>query len=430
MNRRKIESLLKGRVVVRPSKQFRDDDGRKNAPSGRTIPSEEGLIKAKGVTKVQKPSTTAKVSVQTTKIITGLKSGGKRYRRIKVLRWWVMPSIFFLPLGVILIEYYLGKRITLEDVKEVYYQQFGVDPWDIELGPVLGSPPSIGNITYSSRSVECLGNLRNMINLHNPKSHYLTSRKIPMMVHQRANSRCLSRKFYMSSVQWASKLKRWSYYLHDDISVNQLLLDNFYPEFPLLHTVVSSSHCLPEPLVSTRLGSDLWAFLILWVFGGVYVDLNYSPGSFTVSTITPNDDGFFFFDTATQEISTKFMAASPRHPIFFYAIQHILDEVVYGSRSTFNFTGQTVLYQAFHDFQGIGRLEEATLLNKRTYQGVNHRSARIVGDLESVGLVKPVFRSHVDLVREYADMGSVLPMETTTKSNARGCLMQMFHSTE
>jgi hypothetical protein len=196
-----------------------------------------------------------------------------------------------------------------------------------------------------------------------------------------------------------------------------------------LHTVVTSSHCLPEPLVSTKLGSDLWAFLTLWVFGGVYVDLNYSPVGFTTSTIPSTDDGIFFVDPVTQQLSTDVMAASPRHPIFFYAIHHLLDQLVYGRMGAFNITGQSALFQAFQDFQGTGP-DKATLLNKGIYQGPNQRSVRVVGDLQSEGLVKTVFPSKDDLVKEYADMGSVLPMETTTISHTGDCLMQMFRRTE
>ena len=53
----------------------------------------------------------------------------KRFRRVKVLRWWVLPTIFFVPLGILWMEYYIGKLISIDDVKDVYYQQLGIDPF-------------------------------------------------------------------------------------------------------------------------------------------------------------------------------------------------------------------------------------------------------------------------------------------------------------
>jgi hypothetical protein len=123
----------------------------------------------------------------------------KRFRRVKVLRWWVLPAIFFVPLCILLIEYYIGKLISIDDVKDVYYQQLGIDPFDLEtplLPERIGAPPSILNITRTSKLLQCSGGRKRMLNLHNPKSHITDGRSIPMIIHQHARTRCLTRNLY------------------------------------------------------------------------------------------------------------------------------------------------------------------------------------------------------------------------------------------
>ncbi|KAG7370924.1 hypothetical protein IV203_019494 [Nitzschia inconspicua] len=398
----------------------------------RTTPLGERLANAKMNTRTQKLrqlSASAKAARERKKSATNQirkKPAGKRFRRVKVLRWWVMPATFFVPFGVLLIEYYLGKLISLDDVKDVYYQQLGMDPWDEELGPVVGTPPSITNMTYTPPHLKCTGDLRKMINVHNPQSHSLENRKIPMIVHQRAPSRCLTRKFYTSSVAWASTMKRWSYYFHDDDAVDRFLLDNSFPEFPLLHSVVSNSHCFPRPFASkSQLGSDLSTFLTLWTYGGVYADLNYSPNSFSPSTIHPTqDDAILFVDPESKLFSTMVVGASPRHPIMYFAIERILDHIVFGGSS--NYTGSMALYQAFEEFRQREGVQHPDELRRETYKGTTGRTVRVMGSVRGPSaLAQPILSTKEELAKEFAAMGTGIPEDMGSLNNRMGCLRQM-----
>ena len=165
----------------------------------------------------------------------------KRFRKMKVLRMWVLPTLFLIPLFIIVIEYYIGKIISLEDIQEVYVEQM-YDPWELLLMDIdkmsdtattedyypdknnnninnnnnhnnadatavvssrsnsfniVGSLP---NISYTVRS-KCPQGFRRMINVHNPMSHsnYGKTQQqkrdhsiIPMIVHQQSKTRCLT----------------------------------------------------------------------------------------------------------------------------------------------------------------------------------------------------------------------------------------------
>ena len=169
------------------------------------------------------------------------KTTTKRFRKMKVLRMWVLPTLFLIPLFIIVIEYYIGKIISLEDIQDVYVEQM-YDPWELLLMDIdkmsdttttatedsypdnnnninnnnnhnnadatavvssrsnsFNSVGSLPNISYTVRS-KCPQGFRRMINVHNPMSHsnygktqqQKRDHSIPMIVHQQSKTRCLT----------------------------------------------------------------------------------------------------------------------------------------------------------------------------------------------------------------------------------------------
>ena len=195
-----------------------------------TTTSTSNLLSSSSVSKKTKTK-----KKRTTKTTT------KRFRKMKVLRMWVLPTLFLIPLFIIVIEYYIGKIISLEDIQDVYVEQM-YDPWELLLMDIdkmsdtatttedyypdnnnnninnnnnhnnadatavvssrsnsfniVGSLP---NISYTVRS-KCPQGFRRMINVHNPMSHsnygktqqQKRDHSIPMIVHQQSKTRCLT----------------------------------------------------------------------------------------------------------------------------------------------------------------------------------------------------------------------------------------------
>ncbi|KAL3932809.1 MAG: hypothetical protein SGARI_003865, partial [Bacillariaceae sp.] len=178
-----------------------------------------------------------------------------------------------------------------------------------------------------------------------------------------------------------------------------------------------ASHCLGS-IATTRLGVQLWKYLVLWLFGGVYVDLNYKPESFGLTTIDVNDDALLVVDSTDKNaFNTKFMAASPRHPLFFYAIRRILDDIVDGKP---NISGDVVLKEAFEDFQKSkkGSSNEPVLLETGTFHGIRDRSIRVVSDVGRSGWVKQVAETDAEMNEEYQTMGWDLVREQDGAADA------------
>ena len=134
------------------------------------------------------------------------------------------------------------------------------------------------------------------------------------------------------------------------------------------------------------------------------MDLNFQLGSFGLNTIGANDDAVLVVESTKNAFNTKIMAASPRHPLFFYAIRRVLDEIVDGNQKI---SVDVALQRAFQDFQKTKdhAWEVLPLPAPGTSYGVGDRSVRIVSEVEMSGCVKRVTETDADTKEEYEKMG-------------------------
>lgn len=152
-----------------------------------------------------------------TRLTTKMKKKTYIIRRKKVVQTWVFLIICIVPILIILLEYYIGKVIDLDAVKDVY-EVHVYDPWELLLMDLIDDDQqegfndnsngndnkmfSLPNISHTPRTVEtttgnqksCPRGQRRMINVHNPMSHMISieTRRIPMIVHQQSQTRCLT----------------------------------------------------------------------------------------------------------------------------------------------------------------------------------------------------------------------------------------------
>ena len=358
------------------------------------------------------------------------KPKGNRYRRTKRLRPCVLPFIFFVSLLILLLERYLGALFHLEDFKDAYYDQLGIDPWQAytPYSKSIGVVPSIQNLTDSSILKSCRPQTRKKENVHNPNYYSLSPRKIPMIVHQTSKSRCLSRNYERAALQWSFQ-GSWSYYFHDDDAVYKLIHSDF-PEFPHLEDVVD------DCITSHSAKLDLWKYIALWVWGGIYADLNFYPSNFNSTTLQTKDDGFFLINPETQTLSTKVMAVSPRHPLMFYAIEHAINNILRIRNDRFidphKVIGEDNLNRALLDFQkapneGGKKGVSSGEISKGIIQGFQGRSVRVAGTIDGPEeYVTPVFIKDVGKKTEFSKMGIDLKNDFFSVGN---CFQQMLHDT-
>ena len=116
-------------------------------------------------------------------------------------------------------------------------------------------------------------------------------RKIPKIIHMTSKSKCVTKLFANNMEQW--RFKGHSFFLHDNAAVDRLFNEE-WPEFPLLKHIRS---CL-----NSGAGlADLWRYLLIWRYGGVYTDMDDLPGTWDDGNmISDDDDAFFEVDVHKQ----------------------------------------------------------------------------------------------------------------------------------
>lgn len=110
-------------------------------------------------------------------------------------------------------------------------------------------------------------------------------RKIPKIIHMTSKSRCFTENYALSINKW--KFDGYSLLMHDDAAVDRLFSREWL-EFPLLKEVRSC--------ISTGAGmADLWRYLVIWEYGGIYTDIDNEPGPkfLNASLITDDMDSLF-----------------------------------------------------------------------------------------------------------------------------------------
>lgn len=155
----------------------------------------------------------------------------------------------------------------------------------------------------------------------NNSGNVAPKRSIPRIIHQTSRTRCVTERVAENTAKWLG-YPGYRYFFHDDEAVLRLVEQTEFPEFPQLSSVARKC------LVHGTIRADLWRYLVLWVYGGIYVDIDAVPNKFhpehSIDLLT---DGYFVVEQY-HLLSQWFMAVSPKHPIMFYAIQHSLANLI------------------------------------------------------------------------------------------------------
>jgi len=137
----------------------------------------------------------------------------------------------------------------------------------------------------------------------------------------------------------------YEYNLYDDSDCRKFILDNFGVNYANAF----------DALIPGAFKCDFWRYAVLYVNGGVYLDMDMEP-LFPFKNILKDSDQFL--SVADQEngidkitgIYQAFIACRPRHPILLYSLQLSFSNIV-TRRLTINsldITGPTVIGVAFN----------------------------------------------------------------------------------
>ena len=135
-------------------------------------------------------------------------------------------------------------------------------------------------------------------NTFRPES-IVPGRKIPKIIHMTSKTKCFTKAFADNIHRW--RFEGYSLLIHDDPAVERLL-NKHWPEFPLLKNVRS---CI---FYGAAL-ADIWRYLVIWEYGGVYTDVDDAPGQLDVNGTMIKDEDDAYFEVERSGLPSQYYFA-------------------------------------------------------------------------------------------------------------------------
>jgi len=232
-----------------------------------------------------------------------------------------------------------------------------------------------------------------------PKNETHFGRLIPKIVHVTSRSRCVTPIIAHNILWW--KLRGHSFYFHDDKAIMRLLnMIQWEEYFPGLHSVV---WCARGASLA-----DIWRYLVVWIYGGIYTDIDNSPNKFNEESINATDDSYFPLE-GLGVMAQYFFASSPGHPLMVHALKEAIRMLsltgnVMRNQSPFT-TGPRALKNGFIFFMAEANVTTTGYIPAGLYVGESNRTVRVVGNKDDPQeyVSRGGIRQHIK-VQEYAKM--------------------------
>ena len=164
---------------------------------------------------------------------------------------------------------------------------------------------------------------------------YMTT-PIPTNIFQTWHTKLLPPSMAKSIQSLQHHNPRFKYYLFDDKDCREFIRTHFRPDVLYAY----------DTLIPGAYKADLWRYCVLFIHGGVYLDIKYMPVR-GFRFIQLMQDEHYVADINNRDIYNAFIVSRPGSPILHKAIRKIVENVAkrfYGS-SPLEPTGPTLLGQ-------------------------------------------------------------------------------------
>ena len=155
-----------------------------------------------------------------------------------------------------------------------------------------------------------------LLNLHEIPFSIIKHNNNQQTIFQSFQSRNVS--FNIKSVIYenVSSNPTYNYYLYNDYDCRKFIHNNF--DLDVLYAF--------DKLIPGAYKSDLWRYCVLYINGGVYLDIKFKIIK-PLHTYVKKDTIIFVKDLVSNNIYNAIMIASPNLPIFKHAINNIVHNV-------------------------------------------------------------------------------------------------------
>jgi mannosyltransferase OCH1-like enzyme len=274
--------------------------------------------------------------------------------------------------------------------------------------------------------MECPKGFVRINDTHIPENINDPTRKIPKIVFQTSRSRCMTPRLHELTSRW--RFEGWSYYFYDDDAIMRVLHEEF-EDFP--HLKLLTLRCIDYGTIK----ADIWRYIVLWKYGGLYADLDSVPTNFTGDTIQPEDDSLFVVETY-HLLSQYFMSSSAKHPLLYYTIQRsllkLLDADDTGNFNAALLTGPHALHKGYTQFMKdadvIIALPKTKPIKAGLFVGTNNRSVTVIGlgGKQSNEFVKREEITRGEKVKNYKEMNMTHNQDDKNHPSGHSCFSKLY----
>ena len=172
--------------------------------------------------------------------------------------------------------------------------------------------------------------------------------KIPRNIFQTWETKNISEEFKQLSNTWIAQNPNYAYFLYDDKDCLQFIKKHF--DITIYNAF--------NRIIPGAFKADLWRYCILYIYGGVYVDIDTI--CYTSIDLFLNDDIEFMtpidlnncFHIGTHNLFNAFIASIPKHPILLDCINRIVHNVENNiiPSSNLDFTGPGILGRSVNTY--------------------------------------------------------------------------------
>lgn len=209
--------------------------------------------------------------------------------------------------------------------------------------------------------------------------------KIPKIIHQTFETRCLPIMMAMAAYSWINRNVDYEYRYYDEHDRREFIKSYF-------DTKVLRAY---DNLIPGAYKADLWRYCVVYIEGGVYADIKMGA-LVPLSKIIPSDaDLMIVNDTHDMTLYNAFFAATPKHPAILKTIELVTERLLnneYGTHILYP-TGPMAMGTAVLPLYGFGphAPNGKHMINNEIIQVYSHANIgtdTIVVDTENIKLVK------------------------------------------
>ena len=147
-----------------------------------------------------------------------------------------------------------------------------------------------------------------------------SSSKIPKIIHQTFQTRLLPEYIVNATHAWLDRNPDYDYYYYDDRDQRKFIEQHFDNDVLKAY----------DKLIPGAYKADLWRYCVIYIKGGVYIDIKMGPYVPLKYIIDPDTDLVIVNDTHNGTIYNAFFAAAPGHPSILKTIEITVQRVLRG----------------------------------------------------------------------------------------------------